>query len=896
MELMYTISLFNFRVESTYWPCRYLDQYARDNQLSIDSQINPFCLALQINGSLPQPTSDAGPDCLTSNVLLPRLRLPTADLREELDISKGPIDTLASALQHDAVDMNDQGEMPLAQYEARKRLAGLKLEPPVLSSDLDYECDELAKAIREQRQPGLNPGIFPLERLNISNDEGLEFPDTAHQFREKLDHILHHEKLDVTRETIYHLACALRDDWSEDDNCRTLEKAMPRLNVPIISDVNSMLSDDLAAAESAVLQEGLEKDTSPMLNGDPLQLSPLLNPLALVGELPRVESIKMESPLLPITSPLGPTHAEPIVPALLKSMDIDHALSDPESSNIDVLGIKSHDEAISHSLQAIMGDSAVTVLKSIEQEHVSIADAIARVEPPIIDFSIPEPEWESFPMIVQVHLKWLFRSYKIELPPWKKDIRADTKLRWIPFLQKMDWRSLTNEMIDWERDLSQLPNILNAQEAPTSADYVWKRPGIAILRETECEELFEIKSPTKGTSNLVNLAKKRRFENNLVNMARSSSSSSCPSVDLVVPCKRTPPVNLDRRPSLLPNQESNLAVSILLSNYIDMHTAKRRKQDRSSFFPTTSELEAESQSVSATRLYQSKGCDSNLPTMRNEAKKRATPQAPCPEIGLSNPPTKLIKGLTLSRGLFSKLEQLYPNAEIIERDFDRWNTLAWGSNSIFRSTVISPLATEADVIISPATGIIVTTLLKVIQKPLPGHVGQYSIRDRISCVSLRYERLIVLVSEGNVVDETVRNLTLSETTAYSEFVSFVAGLDSKVEVLYVGGGEPTLAKWVVSLAGQYASEAAEIQVHLIQDETQWEVFLRRAGFNAYAAQAILVRLKGEDYKSEDNERSKSGLAGFMMMAETERVHHFRDLMGGENVLNRVNRMLETKWC
>ncbi|KAJ8125811.1 hypothetical protein O1611_g7827 [Lasiodiplodia mahajangana] len=899
------------------------DQYARDNQLSIDSQTNPFYLALQIDSSVPQPTLDAGPGCLTSDALLPRLHLPTAGVREELDIAKGPIDLLANALQHDDINTNDQYEMPLAQYEARKRLAKLKLELPTLPSDPDYDCDELATTIREQRQPSIDSGLFPLERLNANNDEGLEFPNYAHQFKRKLDQMLCHEKLDVTREAVYHLVCALRGDWSDDDNRRVLVEAMPRpkfmrdlvitpplspytdteecfvpdaevCEVPIISDLDSMLSDDLAAAESTILQNELEKDISPIFDGDSLQFSPLLDPLALVRELPKVDLIKMESPLLPISSPLQPTNAKPTIPGLLKSMDMDHALSDSESSKIDVLGVKSQNEAIGHTLQTIMGASAAVVLKSIEQEHVSIADAIARVEPPIMDFSIPEPEWESFPMIAQVHLKWLLQSYEIELPPWKKDLRAETKLRWIPFLQTMDWRTLTKETVDCERDMSSFLNILDAQEVPTSANYVWKRPGLAILHETECEECLETTSPIKSINDLAGLAKKRRFENNLVDTVGSSSPSSCPSIDLIVPCKRTLE-NPDRQTNLLPNLESNLTVSILLSNYIDMHTAKRRKQDRSSFFPPTSKPEVKSQPVSTTRLHHKKEYDSSISTIRNEVKRRPTPQSLCPEIGFSNPPTKLIKGLTLSRGLFSKLERLYPTAEIIERDFDRWNTLAWGSHSVLRSTVTSSLAAEADVIVSPATGIIVTTLLKAIQKPLPGHVKQSSIRERIGCVSLRYERLIVLVSEGNVVDETVRDLALSEITAYSEFVGFVSGLDSKVEVFYVGGGEATLARWIVSFAGRYAPEAAEIQEHLIQDETQWEVFLRRAGFNAYAAQAILVRLKGEDHNSEENEYSSYGLAGFMMMTETERLCHFHDLMGGENVLNRVNRMLETRW-
>ncbi|KAI0879418.1 hypothetical protein GGS24DRAFT_511902 [Hypoxylon argillaceum] len=908
------------------------DQYARDNRLSIDSRINPFSLVCQIDGPIPRPTPDAGPGGLTSDEILPQLQLPIVDLREQLDMPKESIDLLARALRYDDICQNDQYDTPLARYKARKRLAELKLDPPALLTDLDYDCRELAMDIQQSRQPNISPGIFPPERLNINNDEGLGFPNTAYRVRQKLNHIVRQEKFDVSREAMYHLARALHDDWTDDNTCKIIEEAMLRrtsvrdlavtpplspytdheeffipdaevCEVPIASDSSSMLSDDLKLAESAVLQRELEQCISPVLDSDCLKLSPLLDPPEISIERPKVSLIKMESPLSPITSPLRPTNSGPNIPALLKSMDLDYALSNSKSSKRDDLKVKDQNEMIDPSLQTFIEESAMIVLKSIEQEHISIVDAIARVEVPITDFSIPEPEWKSLPMDARVHLKWLSEVYKIDIPPSKKNSRADAKLRWIPFLQNMDWQTLTKESIDCERDLSQVLNFLDAQEIPTSANYVWKQPGVAILRELECEECLEdIRSPRNVKYDLASLARKRRLENNFVELTIDPSPSSSPSVDLIAPRRytklprRAPPENLSGRPNLLPSLESNLAVSTLLSNYMDMHTEKRRKQDKSLFFLPTSNAEVEPQSVSNPGSTQLKRNSTSLTMATKVVRERIIQQAPCPKIGVSNTPIKLIKGLTLSRGLLSKLEQLCPTAEIIERDFDRWNTVAWGHHSILRSTVASSLSTEADVIISPATGIIVTTLLKVIQKVLPGKTGQSPIRERINFVALRYERLIVLVSEGNAVDETVRDLTPSETTAYAEFIGFITGVDSKVEVYYVGGGEVTLAKWLVSFAVRYASEAAEIQGQLIQDETQWEVFLRRAGFNAYAAQAILVRLKGRDDDSrEENEYSKYGLAAFMMMTEAERLHNFRDLMGGEKVLKRINRILETRW-
>ncbi|GAP85994.1 hypothetical protein SAMD00023353_0301090 [Rosellinia necatrix] len=906
-------------------PCP--DQYARDNHLSIDSQIDPFSLVLQIDDAVPRLTPDAGPSGLTTDALLPCFCLPTIDLREQLEVPEESDTLVASALQHDDTGFFHRSEAPLVQYEARKRLARLKLEPPALSSDPDYDCLELAKIIKERRLPCISPQVFPSERLNAINDEALEFPVPADQFRRRLGDIVRSEKFDVPKNIIWLLDHTLKHDGRDDQYCGVFEDAMPRRNavrdlavtppfifdiddeeyfiptaeaceVPIASSCSSMFSNDVKTAESVVLREEYERGGSPILGLDSPRLSPLLDLPPSGREQPWIISIKVESPLSPITSPLRSAPHEPDIPALLKSIDMDHTLSHPEPSQVRVRHTSRKNGILDHELRGIMEESAAAVLKSIEQEHISIAAAIARVEAPLVDFSIPEPGWKSLPMDAPTHLKWLYESYSIEILPCLRDTRTDSKLRWVPFLQKIDLETLTRDTIDSERPLSQPFDTSDVIEAPTSANYVWKRPGLAILRESDTEEdiaedVAEA-TPLNTAHDLAGIVKER-LQNNWVGTKKGLSTRSDLYFDLIEPFKHkrpfqhTLPENLVSRMNLLPNAKSDSAVSAMLSNYIDIRTAKRRKQSHSEFFLPKSKPEVKLQPATTQR-------DSSDLSKTVESTRKEVPRAPCPEAEVSSAPAKIIKGLNLSRGLFSALERLYPAAEIIERDFDRWNTIAWGHHSVMRSTIASYLATEADVIVSPVTGVIVTTLLKVIQRPLPGRGGQSSIRERVTSVALRYERLVVLVSEGNIVDEMVRELTSSEATAYAEFIGFTVGLACKVEVFYVGGGETTLARWLVFLASRHAPEAAEICEHLIQDETQWEVFLRRTGLNAYAAQAILIRLKARSQNSGDEcEDFQYSLAAFISMTDTERLRRFRDLMDGERVLSRVNRMLETEW-
>lgn len=91
-------------------------------------------------------------------------------------------------------------------------------------------------------------------------------------------------------------------------------------------------------------------------------------------------------------------------------------------------------------------------------------------------------------------------------------------------------------------------------------------------------------------------------------------------------------------------------------------------------------------------------------------------------------------------------------------------------------------------------------------------------------------------------------------------------------------------------------------------EPQWELFLRRAGLNAFAAQVTLAALKapiasglgksspGPSANAVAAERAGAyGLTAFVTMSSDERLRRFGRLMGGSRVLQSVNRLLEQRW-
>ena len=143
-----------------------------------------------------------------------------------------------------------------------------------------------------------------------------------------------------------------------------------------------------------------------------------------------------------------------------------------------------------------------------------------------------------------------------------------------------------------------------------------------------------------------------------------------------------------------------------------------------------------------------------------------------------------------------------------------------------------------------------------------------------------------------------------DCTALNELISFAAALDDEVTITFVGGGEEDLARWITGLIS--ATPLVQTDMVLLQDITLWELFLTKAGMNAFAAQAVLSELKapqvGEDGGEElattgqrVGQGERYGLAAFVTMEEGERMERFGRLFGGRKVLETVGRVLDGGW-
>ncbi|KAK4954340.1 hypothetical protein LTR10_007771 [Elasticomyces elasticus] len=274
----------------------------------------------------------------------------------------------------------------------------------------------------------------------------------------------------------------------------------------------------------------------------------------------------------------------------------------------------------------------------------------------------------------------------------------------------------------------------------------------------------------------------------------------------------------------------------------------------------------------------------------------------CPKLSDQSRAIQIIvstKMLT-DRVLVKQLNTLLPGLEMIERVHvpQAARVLNMPSENI------APM--EADITISPAAGLLTTTLHKLYQKPLPGQANFYGVRDHLANIAVRYEKLVVLVAQTQQLagDEgtEIRNLTERDCDGLSDFVAFTAALDADIEVRLVPGGTSDIAKWIAATISQLAGSIRD-DTKLFSDETLWERFLRTAGLNAFAAQVILAQLKPPEQPIRDGSSSATKrlqddvfrLAAFIRLSRIQRLQQFGPLMGGERVLRRVSEVVDMGW-
>ena len=660
-----------------------------------------------------------------------------------------------------------------------------------------------------------------------------------------------------------------------------------------------------------------------------------------------------------IEVPLSPAKSERLPLWRRKSVTFSEAL--PELIPDPLLPIRKPEETSSSDVDTFFKDAiqsiGVKAEREIEQEQLQEEDTTLRVTVPIMDFSLPIALWRASTRITTSHgtddvYKEILREMKArhfsnnssQKHFWPMNGKAERELRWAPFPAALGNVDTQESFLD---DGS-LAMYLAQPERLNIDTWTWKPDGLRILdelAEMDEEELQEGTFPED--KNFESLVRKRKLELE-ANSSNSPPFSSAPKATSAAISterysrKRTIGSILASRyqghaASGSENLDSTFADNFSAMGALDDFLNVRKgviekpKLKADHHFPSVPSTKQpivvladiiESSSKSEDYIMQSPvitppitQCPfvvsaaflSNRSLARNI--RTLFPSAEFIERDYNlykppeeRPPSKSYTSAPLlkNRNLARQIQSLVPSAKYIERDFNLYLAAQQRPQSkpITAPQVFSTVADEADIILSPSTGLIWTTLQKIKQRSLPGQVARSAVRERILATSPRYERLLVLISEDRHTSDTaggICQLDANDCEALIEFTTFCSALHNEVTTTFIAGSENDLAKWIVAMMVKHGIGTQE-EIKLLQDETQWEVFLRRAGMNAFAAQAILGKLKAPSGTEGGGVVGIDfGLTAFVKMSLEERLVRFETLLGGRRVLTRISKILDARW-
>lgn len=531
----------------------------------------------------------------------------------------------------------------------------------------------------------------------------------------------------------------------------------------------------------------------------------------------------------------------------------------------------------------------IKIERRVEQERFDPVDSISRIPVPTLDFTIDEAKWTKHISGVhglrdsKSHFSWIQIQQDSEenLSPIPGSYISDSSLKWAPVATGAG-RVSTDEDLDALCGLAKSFLTLDPEPVLNSGSYFSRTIGLAIERLEEEEELAdEIEDPQ--TPDKPPYTVSSHFEPSIAPSTGATPDFSLGSLISAAASKRRQIQISGVNPAAVPNNQDRGATSKLLEDFMEMRAAKRPRLSSSSancVLPSTQ--------LPPTPL--SRSPEKGHTTFRHSTSSdepEILTSASAPEAIIPDEKGFFVISIKLERSILRFVEASWPQDHLIDRDYTLHDNLAWSPGGTQRSTITSVLSYDADITLSPTVGIIVTNLTKAKQKPLPKAKTLTHLRDHVLKVSQKFETLFVLVSESNPAGEYTSSLHPSDAAAYADFVRFTISLNAGVSTCFVPGADQTMAKWVLSLMCQYTPNALSSKPYINVVESTWEVFFRRTGMNAFAAQV----LAGVVFEKGGNE----GLARLMASSPQDIVGTFEKSIGGKKGLINLSEVVCKTW-
>ena len=563
-------------------------------------------------------------------------------------------------------------------------------------------------------------------------------------------------------------------------------------------------------------------------------------------------------------------------------------------------------DEINATLMESTAPTAVQVVRDVEQERLCDADMPRKLPVPVLDFSQPKALWDQGKdgqdkeKLCREMMGKLQVDYFDDIL-WPVDTKTLLELSWVPFPSSIGQFELQEEIVD-DGALKDFIAWLEESDFDSS---LWKREGFRLSNETDEEELDFCSFPE--AKDIGSLIRKRKLEladdepPGLVDihteLTKQRESALPPrTAGSVKKCSISKEVSLqiEKYRDVYESRATKFSAEDALDMFINVRkgneprTRPRLGQER--------HLETQPSHPAGEEVHH-RGIDTDAEIMRlTESISTRSPVIPLLETPIASSSFVVSTSFLANRKLWHQILKLCPSATFIERDF--------AANALMpqRSLQVPSKTTdvEADIILSPTTGLIVTTLQKIKQQALPGNMARSPIRERVHNVSARYERLLVVVhldgdsfSNGQEgLNTDVGRLDEYDCEAFASFTAYLANLPegTKGQSIFVACNATSLATWIVGLMIKYGVPV-ESGMSLLQEETQWEVFLRQTGLNAYGAQVML----GEMKQLREREGRDWGLDHLVKIGPHERIKKFEGVIGGRILLARLSKVLDGQW-
>ncbi|SMR58642.1 unnamed protein product [Zymoseptoria tritici ST99CH_1E4] len=858
---------------------------------------------------------------------------PFAKLPPTFEEEKWNVDRETAQFLSSVMSLMSPSEDP--EHDAHLGFRKFKVDEPLLSTDPIVDIQRL----HERNVVSVTTAGMDFFVLSKKKDERLTWDKKSLKLPDQVEKEIASEKVVVDSETANFLKEVFQDMEGPAlllEDCRTKAAITPvsppllplsppfspqnilaqvEEEVPLTSTPEDPNLHEAARLEAQIMhQDDVEIRPNPTVsdNLDTSSSSPFQR------KIRRLDELKISSPLLPLDPTEPPTKKAKTVAF---SDDLASFIPSLESNDADEDPYEDAEDAMQEVAEMIAPLADVTSDQANDEELIEV-DTTMRVPVPAVDEIPPAAPWQVHVGTQHVLIQDVKAGLDKTEKQWSGITSLERHLQWNAFPSRLGKPKPEGEFDDGS--LARYLAELDVEGDPDISSIICKQEGLRILDPGEDDDDHlepasgeldghTIDLPSRPVSavqpQLAPVLQELPQVERVLHATEGSTKESAAHApgyqpQLTVPREPLEFSSLDallkkRKDQLKPNPAGPTA---------NTHT-QSLGQGHLSEFLSMQGITPVASFIKTVPVAADPEPTAQPPTAPPPAPQSTTTQAfPTPSITHDDNPLPILISTTLltNRPLIRSLNNHLPTLTLIERDY----------------TTPQPPTPEADLTLSPSTGLTLTTLQRLKQKPLPGTVpspNNPTFRTQLAAQADRYETLLVFITHPTPSPD--HPLSPRDAEAMVDFTLFcttsIPDTDVQVSLIPTPPGEDgtdVLAQWIAAAIVRYAPNL-DPGMTVLQDETLWERWLRRAGMNAFAAQVVLDLLKagkgeeggegvgdgsGDSMMSDGGAEGRTrgpvtGLAAFVMMAKEERMRRFAAVMGGTRVLERVGRVVDGRW-